>query len=514
MFDVASGVKLAAGLADGFSSMRSLPVGEEGLGALTDLTVLATQVQAWAAAVKAGVTAELDAQIADEHRASLAELAAVRGTPPTARERSDMSAAAHRQVTATLSLSQGISLWAADRQLDLARATVEHPALYDALGEARLDPGQADMVVRQLKAVPDHGHRARLVQGLVADPDDDVQRRRLFRELRSGGRALWQLPAGKLRDILTREAARLDPDDLTRRAKENHADRSVAFYPTSTEQPLAALLIRGPAHELVAAAQDVDATARAARKAGAPESLDQLRYDIAIGRLSRGTHGLVVTERDPAAGRDQTSGPADGSDGFAGPSTGRTMTLPPLRGTTLVHLLVPDRTMLGLDDDPATMLTPQGAVPIPADLARELAHDPDQALWQRILLDPATGVATDVSRTYRPPKRIATWCQVRDGFQTRFPTASARRIELNHVRRYDHADPEAGGPTSGANLASEGKRTHQGITEGGTHVEGDANDCLTYDTGTGHTYESWPHQYLDPAPAPPEPPPGYDDPPF
>jgi hypothetical protein len=298
----------------------------------------------------------------------------------------------------------------------------------------------------------------------------------------------------------------------------------VAFHPTSIEQSMAALVIRGPQHELAAAAAHLDTTARAARNSGAPETLDQLRYDLAIGALTRGTHGLTVTEPDhtqptdepPIAAPAETR-PADVERSPVTQCAPRTMTLPPLRGTTLIHIVVADRTLLGLDDNPATLHTPHGDVPIPAQLARELAHDPDQAVWQRILTDPATGIATDISPTYRPPKRIADWCRARDGYHTRFPTSTTRHLELNHIHPYNHTHPAAGGPTTGANLAAEGKRTHQGITEHGTHVTGDANDCLTYDTGTGHTYHSWPHHYLDPQPPPelPQPPPADpDDPPF
>ncbi len=98
-------------------------------------------------------------------------------------------------------------------------------------------------------------------------------------------------------------------------------------------------------------------------------------------------------------------------------------------------------TLLGLDNTPAVLHTPTGDVPIPAELARALAHDPEQATWRRILCDPATGTAIEVSTGYRPAPRIAQFCAVRDGHTTRFPTSAARTLELDHIHEYDHRHP-------------------------------------------------------------------------
>jgi hypothetical protein len=153
-------------------------------------------------------------------------------------------------------------------------------------------------------------------------------------------------------------------------------------------------------------------------------------------------------------------------------------------------------------------------VPIPADLARALAHDPDQASWRHIGCHPTTGHATTITPTYRPTTRIAEYCRVRDGHTSRFPTSAARTIELDHIHPYNHTTPANGGPTTPANLAATGKRDHQAKTHRILHVTGDANATLTYTTGTGHTYTSQPHQYLDPQPPKPQPPPDYGDPPY
>jgi hypothetical protein len=159
---------------------------------------------------------------------------------------------------------------------------------------------------------------------------------------------------------------------------------------------------------------------------------------------------------------------------------------------------VADTTLLGLDDLPATLHGPAGPEPLPAELARRLAYDPEQATWRRILLDPSTGVATDVSRCYPPPPQMAEFVRVRDGHRSRFPTSGAARTELDHVAAFDRRDPAGGGPTSARNLASAGRLDHHLKTDGALSVSGDANGSLTFETSAGRRFTSFPHQYLDP----------------
>jgi hypothetical protein len=217
----------------------------------------------------------------------------------------------------------------------------------------------------------------------------------------------------------------------------------------------------------------------------------QLRFDLAAGHLTGGAYGLSITTKDRTKG--------------ANPRRRRP------RRTTLINLTSAETTILGVDNTPATLHTPTGDVPIPAELARALAHDRDHATWRRILCDPATGTATDVSPTYQPNGRIAEHCRVRDGHTSRFPTSAARTLELDHIQPYNHTHPATGGQTTGDNLGADGKRDHQDKTDHLITITGHAGGTLTYATGTGHHYPSIPHQYLDPDP---DPPPDYGDPPF
>jgi hypothetical protein len=281
--------------------------------------------------------------------------------------------------------------------------------------------------------------------------------------------------------MVTREAARLDADFLAERAADAQSGRRVSY--DSHPDGMTSFSVHTNAIHAAAAYGNVDEAARAARRAGDPRTLDQLRADIAVGRLTEGAYGTLVVRPGAASGAsDLELARPDGP---------------------LVHLTVAATTMLGLDDEPATLHGPRGPVPMPAALARELAHRRG-ARWRRLLYDPADGVATDLSRAYRPPPRMDEFVRARDGHQTRFPTSGATRLELDHVREYAHAAPASGGQTTAANLASVGKRDHQLKTDRLVAVTGNANHRLTFRTPSGRQYPSYPVAHADVAgPAPP-----------
>ncbi|MGC5169007.1 HNH endonuclease, partial [Luteimicrobium sp. DT211] len=92
--------------------------------------------------------------------------------------------------------------------------------------------------------------------------------------------------------------------------------------------------------------------------------------------------------------------------------------------------------------------------PIPADLARRLATGQD-VTWQRIVTDPVTGIAADVSRrTYRPGTVLGDLVRVRDATCT-FPGCGipAWRADLDHVEPFDHT--RAGDRSSGDGTVSD-----------------------------------------------------------
>jgi hypothetical protein len=462
-------------------------VGVQARAHLVDVAVAAERVVAWASSVQARAVAALHRQFVAEHDLDQDELAdqlAVNRGPAT-----DQPAAGHRarggriseelavfhsagQASAVcLSLALGVSARSADRLLALALGLAEVPDLTDALAQGRVDVAQARVIQESTTALAPT-QRTDLVARLVGDPEQPDAARTLVPELREAATPIWGVPGHRLRPIIAREIAALAPEAVEDAEQVAERGRRVAYYPPSPDRS-GALVLHGPAPQLAAVYDRLDAGARAARQAGAPQTLDQLRYDLAVGALTHGTFGLTLTHHHP--------------DGTAS------------RTRIGIDIIVAADTLLGLDQRPATLRTAAGDVPISATAARRLAHDQD-ATWRRILTDPATGIATDLSPRYRPARRIADYVTIRDGHTSRFPTSGARHLELDHILEYDHHNPARGGPTTPANLASNGKRDHQAKTDHLLTVTGNANQVLTYRTGAGHTYPSRPHPYTEPRP--------------
>ncbi len=408
-------------------------VGEDARGRLVDIAVTAERVIAWATSLQAQAVAGLHEQFLAEHDLDHHELTA-RTSPDGQPARRALSEEMHvfeasgRAASACLSLALGISAGAADRLLALGLGLADLPDLAHALTAGRLDASQARTITQTTAALPPTP-RAALVASLVGDPsavadtDTDAAAESgapagvaLVRELRDGTVPLWGVPAHRLRPIIAREIAAIAPDLVEDREVVVARGRRVAYQPGTADYS-GQLVLHGPEAQLAAVYGHLDAGARTARRAGAPETLDQLRYDLAAGALTDGAFGLTLTAPNQPAHPKQ-----------------------PARPRVMVDVVVAADTLLGLDQAPATLRTAAGDVPISAVAARQLAHDTD-ATWRRILTDPATGTALDVSPRYAPPARMADYVKVRDGNTSRHPTSGARHLELDHVEAYDHAHP-------------------------------------------------------------------------
>jgi Domain of unknown function (DUF222) len=475
----AQGAELAAWLQLAVDEMGSLPVGEPGRGVLTEMALAAARVEAWAVAIKAKAAAALF----DDFTAEQEEVPGQ--TPTQSRQLAD------RAARASVSLALGVSLPVAGRVVDLGYRLDEQPVVAEALATAQVDERQARIILDGVDQLTDPVKRARLVQAFLADPTDPDSRATLTRPLRRDHARIWATPPHQLRGWVADVVAVLEPASVTDDDEVATQDRRVG-YDAGEGARMAELILTGPKSTVAACYDRLDAQARAAKQSGLPETLDQLRFDLAAGLLTAGMFGLVVTTKD----QPQPTG------------SNRP-------GRPLINITVPETTLRGQDDRPAILHAPSGDVPISALVARELASR-DDAIWRTVVCDPASGAATDISATYRPTARLREFVKVRDGHTTRFPTSAARVVELDHVVEFDHAQPADGGQTTSANLASAGKWDHQGKTDRLITVTGDANGVLTYSTGTGHTYRSHPHTYVGPdlSDPEPEPPPDYGDPPF
>jgi hypothetical protein len=462
-----------------------------GAGVLVDALTAYSRVEAWAAAGKATMICSLYDAAVMRHRAATAAEVAAGARPVTDEADVDL------EVTTEVALALGLSPRVAAQLIWFARDLAEHPALLMALATGKVDEGQAQVIltgVRELPAVADRAEVvARLVGPAPGEPD-----RPLVRELRRPGALIWQLTAGRLRGIVAREVHEVDAE-AARRAAELARDRR-RVWQRPVEHSMGELTVHGAAEETSACWASIDDGARAARASGDARSLDQLRADIAVGRLSLGLFGAPPTLADCDAVID---GGAPAERGSGRPVSGRPDS--GSRPRILVNLTMAVETHLGLDDRPATLHSDTaGPIPLPAHIARALARDPDRTFLRRVLTAPATGVAWDVSGRYRPSAAMAAFVAARDGYRSRLPVSGASRIETDHVVAYDHARPPQGGPTTPSNLQSLGHRDHRWKTIGTLRVTGNANDVLEIRTPAGKTYLSYPEPYHDPEP--PQPP--------
>ena len=353
----------------------------------------------------------------------------------------------HRRVGMEVALVLSISTVAADREVDFALGLRDHPQVRHALADGLIHPAQARVLLDGADLLDDPTNQAQLMTAVLGpddspegddyDPDDCPQLdptantyRAPIRELRRAGRTVWSLAPGRLRAIVRREVAELEPEALREKARQAADERRVVF----DAQPdfSAELHVRTAAPAAAAAYRNLDRTARALKANGDTRTLDQLRTDIAIGWLTEGAFGTLVTR---PSGRRLPQGET--------PDPSATEICLPQSTEPLIQQTMAMTTLLGLDDAPATLHGPTGPIPMPAEVARELAGR-SGARWQRLLYDPATGIATDLSRTYRPTEGMSAFVRARDGHRTRLPVSNATHIELDHVDEYDHGDPRAG----------------------------------------------------------------------
>jgi len=513
-----SGAVLAKLIADVMSSVPHIPDNPDGDARIFDLVTATVRVEAWATAVRARLIATVHARALAEHRAHGLVRGLVQGDGDGDHAGSDAGAShgfdddeyTRREIAANLSLELGVTLPVAEREVRLALglvraesgppsssagqavSVVQTLSLAQALSDGRVDAAQSRAIVEELEHIPSAEVREPVIESLLTQPESPRASACLVRELRPGRRRLWELPPTQLRAIIRREAQRREPELATERLAAVRAERHVRYHPG--RDAMAEVVLRGPAESMTAVYSHLTLTAHAAKRTGTRGTLDQLRHDIGVGWLTEGAHGLQVVHRE-VTGRSKEQ-----------------LVLPRTMSRTMINVTVADTTLLGLDQLPAELHSPSGPVAIPAELARQLAHDPEQATWRRILCDPATGIATDVSPAYRPPVRMVEFVKVRDGFRSRFPTSNATSLELDHLLRYDHGDPAAGGRTTSSNLASAGRWDHHLKTDGAFTVEGDANARLTFRGRADRPHASLPHQYRDPLD--PGRPPQDGDPPF
>jgi hypothetical protein len=166
-----------------------------------------------------------------------------------------------------------------------------------------------------------------------------------------------------------------------------------------------------------------------------------------------------------------------------------------------VQVSVALSTLLGLDEQPGEL---DGYGPMPASMARDIAHDPS-GTWRRLITDPLGRLVRRGQQTYRPPVPLRD--QVIAVHKTcTFPGCrrDACRGELDHVIPFGRP----GGDTVEENLHPPCRRHH--------HLKHDTDwqvrkrdDRVTWVSPTGREYETPVHEYpvdhttrVDPDPPP------------
>ncbi|MEU6642994.1 DUF222 domain-containing protein [Saccharomonospora sp. NPDC046836] len=250
-------------------------------------------------------------------------------------------------------------------------------------------------------------------------------------------------------------ATKIDPEAAARRAEHLRSERKIQLL--HGEDGMSTLCADLPVAVASAAYARVDQLARALRTADEPRNLDQLRADVLADLL-----------------------------------LGRTTTHSGMKAD--IHVYVDLTTLAGLNDDPAQLA---GHGPVPASVAREIAHDANST-WQRIVTDPLTGTPVDVGRQrYRPPAVTDEFVRVRDR-ECRFPHCHrpAHFGDNDHHQAWQHE-----GSTNPSNLVNYCRRHHRLKNRPGWvyHLHPDTG-AVTVTTPSGATYTSHPEPLHDPPP--------------
>jgi hypothetical protein len=368
--------------------------------------------------------------------------------------RSGASTTARRQISAEIGVRLSLTAAAAGRLVDLAAHFRAVPEVADALARGRVDVRRATVLATP-EDLPDAAHRqvAAALVGTAAAPGPACR-----------------LTAPRIAERLRRAAIAHDPAGAARRHARARADRGVRFEAAGDAMAYLTALL--PADDAARTRTHLDRLAvTVARAPGETRTLDQVRADTLVDLLT---------------GTGVSTGMSTGGPGQGTP-------VAPVRN--LVQVTVAATTLLGLDDAPSDLA---GYGPIPAALARELAAGPD-ATWRRILTDPATGTATDVSRTtYAPGTVMGDHVRVRDSTCT-FPgcRTPAWRCDLDHITPFDlHAGP---GQTRTDNLQAVCRAHHNLKTHSGWDTTRDPGTrAITWQSPLGRRYTT-PPRPTDPA---------------
>jgi hypothetical protein len=403
---------------------------------------------------------------------------------------------ADRVVAEEIALATGVGIGEVTRRLSLATAPRRHRTFLAALRSGTTTLHRALQVASETTALSDADVAA--VEEAVLAPSRD-------------GRPLSQ------RTFVTRlRRAIASVDDRGSDERRAHARSRRGVFGRLTHDGMGCLTLVADADAIAAVMDRLDGQARAARGAGDPRTLDQLRCDLATEALLRShldashtvTHATSGTTADSGSGCASRPGGTAATGGPESPGPGSALTGQP---AGLVWLIVPFEVATGTSGA-ACELPGHGWVT--AAHAREIMTRPGSA-WRTLPVDLRTGEAlARPTKAYRPSAALVEHVQAVDG-RCRGPGCEvvASRCDL------DHETPWPEGGTTADNLYSKHRPHHNLKTDGVWTSAPVADRGLEWTTLTGRTYVTYPKDWREgvdppdlgapPAPAPTdgEPPP-------
>jgi hypothetical protein len=270
------------------------------------------------------------------------------------------------------------------------------------------------------------------LSGVLDDDGFDLSERAVAGLVRIAG----DLPPARVRERVARVVASLDPAAASRRREQASRDRTDASVWHEADG-LACLAVRGPAPDVIALRDLIDARAHALRDHADPSderTAGQWRFAAALSAFGIHPVGKAAVET---------------------PSTGAVQPV-----TCEMRVTVPVDTLLGLAETPGEL---EGYGPIDPDLVRTLAADAD---WRRWVTDPVGDVLIDEGRRRFPGARLARFLRARES-RCKHPVCGVRssRCDADHMPSY-----AAGGTTSARDMSPTCPRHNRHRGPGGWQV--------------------------------------------
>ena len=354
------------------------------------------------------------------------------------------------------------------------------PTLVEAMETGRLDEDTATLLARHMRTV-DSAHRGPVQQEIIDW---------LMAAIAAGTRPGRDAILGTLDRIITdhdpagvrarRAAATRERHIRLRRGADGMAD--LTAHLTATEASTLYEVLHRAATEQ--ATRDKKARLQAARAGGDTvdaeyiRSIDELRADA-----------LVAAFLDPTDPDDPATTRTGGDAAQTGARDGAQAAARPL--ATQVRPTITVLAPPGPDGEPEVYLPRGGPATIEALI--ELLARCVGATITVPHTEPGTADTPDAARRYRISAELAHRIRLRDG-TCRHPGCSvpAQDCDIDHIRPFNHTDPDSGGLTIEANLASMCRQHHRFKTFHGWHYHLAPDGTLTVTTDTGHTLTTHP----------------------